>query len=246
MLRICAKDLSSRASRARGSGGTPTLEEPPPSICPLRPLPPPARRWRPRPAGKGRRVVWACPDGPPSRGGAASPGRRVESEMLASICGEARRRGCSRACCSGDGRVVVRQRGRGRRRGSKAQAAAAWSAARGASGAAAGRPWVADACRRHPDSTGQVRVAEVQGPIWVLLGPIWVPRAQSVQGSQPEWPDVFAIGWAVYLGMLSGRAGPAKSPTPKSATQARPGCRASFFCPSLARRAKNSVGPGLH
>jgi hypothetical protein len=46
-----------------------------------------------------------------------------------------------------------------------------------------------------------------------------------------------------------GRVGLAKSPTPKSATQARPGCRASFFCLSQARRAKivsgRRAGPSL-
>jgi hypothetical protein len=45
------------------------------------------------------------------------------------------------------------------------------------------------------------------------------------------------------------RAGPAKSPTPKFATQAWPGCRASFFGPSPAHRAKivsgRRAGPSL-
>jgi hypothetical protein len=51
----------------------------------------------------------------------------------------------------------------------------------------------------------------------------------------------------LYLGMSSGRAGPAKRPTQKTAAQAqpspaRPDCRVTFSCPGRARRA----GPSLN
>jgi hypothetical protein len=58
----------------------------------------------------------------------------------------------------------------------------------------------------------------------------------------------------LYLGMLSGRAGPgraSKKPDSKICYPGptRPGCRASFFCPSPARRAKivsgRRAGPSL-